>query len=84
MEEIDVIVSVLPYKKIFPKQKMFRVIDEKIQQTKGTVLINAIFKAFWKEEQRQIIRRSFVPFLTFFIIVNIYYTQCMFAPEKPA
>ena len=75
---MDVLVCVLPVKKIFPRKGMFQAMDNNIQQTKGTVLTNVIFEHFWDQEKLAITIGSFLPFIIYCIFANFYYAQCMF------
>ena len=48
----------------------------------GSVLLDAIFIHFWKEEKSKIIRRAFLPFLMFFIVAHIYYIMFLDPEEE--
>lgn len=49
-----------------------------IDKMLGTLLLDAVFNAYWKEERKKILRWVFMPFVLHFLFANIYYlTQLM-------
>ena len=49
-----------------------------------SLLLDAIFDAFWEEQRKQILKVGFLPFIAFFFTANFYYTQCLFASNEDA
>ena len=66
-----------------PKEQLFKVIKPQMQMLQGSVLLDAIFMHFWREEKKLITWRAFIPFLTYFILANFYYMQCMYRDDEP-
>ena len=65
--------SLLPFKKILPRDQLFRTVKTNMEWLQGSLLLDAIFTYYWMEERGKIMRRAFLPFLTFFIVAHIYY-----------
>ena len=56
-----------------PKKVLFTIVDKNMQEMRGSVLLDAIFEAFWDDEKKQIYRRGFIPFILYFFVANFYY-----------
>ena len=56
------------------------ILRDNVQNLKGSLLLNALFEYEWKAQKAQIGKIIFLPFILFFFISNLYYTQYMFAP----
>ena len=70
-------VRVLPLQLIQPYESqvgLFRFIRENLERLQGSLLLNAIFQAFWQEQRQVIFRSAFLPFFIFFLTANFYYT----------
>ena len=68
---------VLPLQLIQPYESqigLFRFIRENLDRLQGSLLLNAIFQAFWQEQRQVIFRSAFLPFFIFFLTANFYYT----------
>ena len=63
---------------------LFKFIRENLTSLQYSVLLDAIFEAFWEDQRKLIFKYSFLPFLIFFFVANFYYSQCLFASEIDA
>ena len=78
-------IAVLPLQSIHAyneKLNMFEFMSDKLPRLQGSLFIDAVFDGFWEEQKTVIFRFAFLPFLLFFIVANIYYTQCLFPDES--
>ena len=62
---------------------MFQFMRLNLIKLQGTLVFDAIFTAFWDEQQRLIVKYFFVPFFVYFVFSNFYFTQCLLADLGP-
>ena len=58
---------------------IFKFFQNNLEKMQDSMLLNAIFTAFWTHQQRQILIYAFVPYLIYFAVANFYYYQCLLA-----
>lgn len=63
---------------------LFRFIRGNHTRLQDSLLLDAIFSAFWEEQRKLVLMFGFIPFICFFIVANFYYSQCLFGSERDA